>query len=370
MFPLASPARLPPRHLRYHLLIMLSNAVSANRSLHHRTASPCPLCAGSSAFLISRKARDGSALSTVLCRTCGLARTDPMPSEQELAAYYRDEYRSDYKGVTIPRTKHVLRAARLARHRLALLSPLLPPGASLLDLGAGGGEFVYLAGKAGFRARGVEPNAGYANYASQTLGLDIVPGTWQSLHTDAGSLGAVTMFHVLEHLPDPLACLRRLHLWLQPDGVLIVEVPHLLPAAGNPRNRFHRAHLLHFTPETLTLAFRLAGFDVLFAKTSSDDGNILVAGRRVAEPASSSANAANPSLVERILHWERSRPPIPYLHPRAWSRFLAKIGMAVEERLVASRAGERLQILAAVAAQPAPDDSALSLFWRSATIRP
>jgi SAM-dependent methyltransferase len=377
-------ARLHRRHLRYHLQIMLSDAVSGNRSLHHHTASPCPLCAGSSAFLISRKARDGSPLSTVLCRTCGLARTDPMPSEQELAAYYRDEYRSDYKGVTIPRTKHVLRAARLACHRLALLSPLLPPGASVLDLGAGGGEFVYLAGKAGFRARGVEPNAGYANYASQTLGLDIVPGTWQSHHTDAGSLGAVTMFHVLEHLPAPLACLRRLHLWLQPDGVLIVEVPHLLPGAGNPRNRFHRAHLLHFTPETLTLAFHLAGFDVLFAKTSSDDGNILVAGRKVADPASSSANPAsssanpasssanpaNPSLVERILHWETSRPAIPYLHPRAWLRFLNKIKAAVEERQAASSTGDRLQILAAVAALPPPDESALSLFWRSATIRP
>lgn len=359
-----------PPHLRYHLLSMLSGAVSGNRSLHHHAASPCPLCADPTSSLISRKARDGSSLSTVLCRTCGLARTDPMPSEQQLAAYYRDEYRSDYKGVTIPKTKHVLRAARLARHRLALLAPLLPPGSSLLDLGAGGGEFVHLAGKAGFRARGIEPNAGYANYASQTLGLGIVPGTWQSYHADAGSLGAVTLFHVLEHLPDPLACLRRLHLWLQHDGVLVVEVPHLLPAAGNPRNRFHRAHLLHFTPETLTLAFRLAGFDVLFAKTSSDDGNILVAGRKAVNPASSSANAANPALVERILNWERSRPAIPYLHPRAWLRFLNKIKAAVEERQAASRAGDRLQILAAIAALPPLDDSALSLFWRSATIRP
>lgn len=293
-----------------------------------------------------------------------------MPSEQQLAAYYRDEYRSDYKGVTIPKTNHVLRAARLARQRLALLAPLLPPGTSLLDLGAGGGEFVYLAGKAGFQARGIEPNAGYANYASQSLGLDIIPGTWQSHDADAGSLGAVTLFHVLEHLPDPLACLRRLHLWLQPEGVLMVEVPHLLPAAGNPRNRFHRAHLLHFTPETLTLAFRLAGFDVLFAKTSSDDGNILLAGRKVTSPATVSADPANPSLAKRILQWESSRPAIPYLHPRAWGRFLTKIGRALEERRTASRSGNRLQILAAVAALPAPDDSALSLFWRSATIRP
>lgn len=307
---------------------------------------------------------------TVLCRTCGLARTDPMPSEEVLAAYYRDEYRSDYKGVTIPKAKHVLRAARLARQRLALLAPLLPRGVSLLDLGAGGGEFVYLAGAAGFPSRGVEPNAGYANYASQSLGLDVVPGTWQSHQAQPASLGAVTMFHVLEHLPDPLACLRRLHLWLQPDGVLIVEVPHLLPAAGNPRNRFHRAHLLHFTPETLTLAFRLAGFEVLFAKTSSDDGNILVVGRKAAEPTPPLSKLANQELVERILAWEDTRPAHPYLRPRAWGRFLRKIAAAVEERQAAARAGERSQILAALAALPPPDDSALSQFWRSATIRP
>jgi SAM-dependent methyltransferase len=305
-----------------------------------------------------------------------------MPSEEELAAYYRDEYRAEYKGVTVPKKKHVLRAARLARQRLALLAPLLQPGASLLDLGAGGGEFVFLARSAGFQARGIEPNAGYANYACDALGLDITPGTWQTQHLASGSLHAVTLFHVLEHLPDPLACLRELHRWLQAEGVLLVEVPHLLPNAGNPRNRFHRAHLLHFTPETLTAAFRLAGFEVLFCRTSRDDGNILVAGRKpaslpAAQPSpalrasvASRASLANPEAVASVLRWERTRPGHPGLHPRAWLRFFRKAAHALGEFLTAARYGQRQQILSAVASLPAPDASALSQHWRSATIRP
>ncbi|HKB23770.1 MAG TPA: class I SAM-dependent methyltransferase, partial [Methylomirabilota bacterium] len=74
----------------------------------------------------------------------------------------------------------------------------------------------------------------------------------------------VTAFHVLEHVPDPVAVLRRMLGWLAPGGLLIVEVPN---AGGLGATLFGGAwsglelprHLSHFTPVTLERAVRLAG---------------------------------------------------------------------------------------------------------------
>jgi SAM-dependent methyltransferase len=84
-----------------------------------------------------------------------------------------------------------------------------------------------------------------------------------------GSFDVVTAFHVLEHVPDPVAVARRMLDWLAPGGLLIVEVPN---AGGLGAALFGRAwsglelprHLSHFTPETLEHAIVRAGGRVVW----------------------------------------------------------------------------------------------------------
>ena len=121
---------------------------------------------------------------------------------------------------------------RDARVRLRWLDEHVTEG-RLLDVGAAGGAFVAEARAAGFDACGVEPSPAFARFAREVLGVDVADGTVESLSMPGRSLDVITMWHVLEHLPDPLGAIRPLGEMLVPGGILALEVPNF----GSPLAR-------------------------------------------------------------------------------------------------------------------------------------
>lgn len=142
------------------------------------------------------------------------------------------------------------------RQRLALLGDASGP---LLDVGAGRGRFVAYARAHGFPdTTGLEPSA-------RATAPHVEPAALED--ADYAGLGAITLWHVLEHTEDPGAALRRLRGWLRPGGVLLVGVPDLdsLQARiGGPR-WYHLdlpRHRTHFTARGLLLLLERSGFTV------------------------------------------------------------------------------------------------------------
>jgi 2-polyprenyl-3-methyl-5-hydroxy-6-metoxy-1,4-benzoquinol methylase len=134
----------------------------------------------------------------------------------------------------------------------------------MLDAGAGRGRFVAAALAAGYRARGIEPSRRGAS-AAVALGVPVEQVTIESARIEPGSLDAVTLWHVLEHLDDPGAALDQIATWLAPSGVLLVGVPNLasLQARLGAERWFHLdvpRHRLHFTPAGLDALLRARGF--------------------------------------------------------------------------------------------------------------
>jgi 2-polyprenyl-3-methyl-5-hydroxy-6-metoxy-1,4-benzoquinol methylase len=262
------PAALSP-FLRGAAFVDMQNSASSS-------PVPCDLCGSTDAEELSLIDRDGKYLRTVINRQSGHVYSEPRPTHEQVRDYYEHQYRNDYKATFQPKPKHVYRAGKVAVERFLRLKPILKPGCKILDMGAGGGEMLFVLRAMGFDASGFEPNEGYARFASETLGLPVSHGFYQEASIPADSLDVVTAFHVFEHLESPLDAMRHVRPWLRTGGHLLIEVPNVEAVCQWPRSRFHRAHLYNFNPATLEMTGRKAGYKVVSTTVSDDGGNVSV----------------------------------------------------------------------------------------------
>lgn len=166
----------------------------------------------------------------------------------ELRHFYAHTYRTDYKNTYTPKAKHIYRAGRAAIERVNFLRSHGVHGGKLLDVGAGGGEFVYISKSKGYDSRGIEPNLGYSEFARTQYGVEIKTG---ELCEAGGAYDIITMFHVLEHMPN-FESLRMAWSMLNEGGYLFIEVPNIETNDASPHNIYFKAHLFYFNRATLS----------------------------------------------------------------------------------------------------------------------
>jgi SAM-dependent methyltransferase len=149
------------------------------------------------------------------------------------------------------------------RDRLRFVSHL-PPGARVLEVGAGDGKLVAAMRGAGLDARGIDPSPA-ACAAAAEAGVEVANVGVDEAEIAPGSLDAVVIWHALEHFDAPVDSLARVHSWLAPGGALIVAVPNLASAQariGGDR-WFHQdvpRHRVHLTPGGATALLARSGF--------------------------------------------------------------------------------------------------------------
>jgi SAM-dependent methyltransferase len=145
-------------------------------------------------------------------------------------------------------------------HWLRTLLAYKPPPARVQELGSAHGGFVALLRLAGYEAAGLELSPFIVDFARQTFGVPMLLGPVEDQPIEPGSLDAVAMMDVLEHLPDPVATMRHVASLLRPDGVLVVQTPRYEEGATFEelvaRNDYFLNHMRGKAPEHLLLFSR------------------------------------------------------------------------------------------------------------------
>lgn len=125
---------------------------------------------------------------------------------------------------TWPGHKSIGRAYKVSKARLELIAGYLhksPQEIKLLDLGCSSGSFLEVAKTMGFKAEGLEP-AYSAAKAAQEKGFTVHIGTIESVNLPEKSFDAITLFEVIEHIPNPVILLNHCRRILKPGGVIMI----------------------------------------------------------------------------------------------------------------------------------------------------
>lgn len=233
-------------------------------------AATCNMCGSSGAGHLFRK----FGYDLVRCTGCGLAYIANPPDAEAVAAFYTAQ--ADYHDELLdPAHPSFQRMQGVARQHLAMLRRSIPQpeGLKLLDIGCSSGLFLAEARRAGFESFGAELSPDTAGFARSHFGLDVHTGDWRDAGHADGAFDVITLFDVIEHLPDPLAELQAIRRLLKPGGLLLQSTPDidgLFPRLSYPLARKldywpHPEpphHLYQFSARTLSAMTRWAGYEI------------------------------------------------------------------------------------------------------------
>lgn len=284
----------------------------ASEALHD---AACALCRGR-----GRRARfDDEPWSVVECTDCGLTYVTPQLAPAALVErVYDDEYwdsraprlrgYADYRGRVDLHVRTFERRWRaLARH--------VPRTGRALDVGCADGTFLALLAARGFDVLGLEPSAGIRRDAIRRLGPGRVLGrTLAEAELPTARFDLVTLWDVVEHLPDPRADLDRLRRALAPDGRLVIETQDVRSLAarllGRRWHHFkHAEHLHHFHAGTLRALLEGSGFELVHA-TRRGAGKYVTPAFVVER-----SRRLTPALAPLLERLERFLPSAFYVNP-------------------------------------------------------
>lgn len=161
----------------------------------------------------------------VECSCCGLIRIEPPPSPGELASFYPEDYWWEADESATGRLAEIYRQFVVDDH-VRFVARAVNGSAPVLDIGCGGGSFLRALKKRGVAVMGADASRRAARICWSRFDIPAACATLPEVPFRARSFAAVTLFHVLEHLPDPMACLESVWDLLAPGGKLIVQVPN------------------------------------------------------------------------------------------------------------------------------------------------
>ncbi|HMH24179.1 MAG TPA: methyltransferase domain-containing protein [Puia sp.] len=225
----------------------------------------CPLCYHESYTVVYKDVPQCPDVDIVRCSNCGHQYT-LLKKDIDMDNLYADEV---YKVVENRDSIFDKILNREYRGVIGKLNTLRGRKGTLLDFGSGKGKFGSLAKEDGWQVKGVETSPERAAYSRSVYGLEIHTGFYNGGNIFHEYFDVLTLFHVLEHLPDPKPLLTELiKNNIREDGLVVIEVPNInsLQSRIIKDKWIHLdvpRHVNHFTPGRLELFLREIGLEPL-----------------------------------------------------------------------------------------------------------
>jgi SAM-dependent methyltransferase len=138
----------------------------------------------------------------------------------------------------------------------------------VLDIGCGSGRFLHLLGRRGdYTLYGSELPGPPAARAARFPEIRLSVGTAFHPEVEASGLDAVTMFHVIEHIEDPAAVIKKIYAALKPGGYFYVSFPNIHSWQG----RFFQGDWLHLDPPRHLVMFHPVHFEQYMKKMGFEE---------------------------------------------------------------------------------------------------
>ena len=149
--------------------------------------------------------------------------TFPKPSIEKLPSYYESEdyiSHTDGKSTLFERMYHLIKNTAL-KNKVKLINAQSEKG-TLLDIGAGTGDFLVVAKNEGWQTTGIEPSE-KAKSIAINKGVNFSDNLSE---LESNSFDVITMWHVLEHVPNLEEYIIELKRLLKPTGTIVIAVPN------------------------------------------------------------------------------------------------------------------------------------------------
>lgn len=188
----------------------------------------------------------------------GFLETSPKPSSDKLPDYYKSEdyiSHTDSQRNLFEKVYHLVRSISLKK-KLKLINSFSSESKKLLDVGCGTGDFLQTALENNWIVSGIEPNEQAREIANKKTNNSVFE-TEQLLKLEASSFDVITLWHVLEHLPDLENHIKVFKKLLKTNGTLIIAVPNYKSYDAKHYKQFWAAydvprHLWHFNKTSIS----------------------------------------------------------------------------------------------------------------------
>lgn len=220
----------------------------------------CPTC-GHQKFVTHLVLRDyflsQEEFSILKCTHCGLLTTFPQPLPNELSKYYRSSHyishATNKRGFEFFLYNTI---RKLTLYNKKSLLTKYSQGMNLLDIGCATGVFLNYCQNHGYLVQGIEPNDHARNYARKEFSLEVNDVPYLN-KLPANKFDVITMWHVLEHVPDVNERLTKVKFLLKEEGTLFIALPNPNSYDAQYYKNYWAAydvprHLYHFSIDSFT----------------------------------------------------------------------------------------------------------------------